>query len=226
MEAKLTAKLSDIPMNTPRTVEECWNAIAKYLSVNAPHLAKTLGPGLTNMQIAELEEALRRQLPDDFKELLYAGSVRGPVGIIPDPKRLGRGYNHAFNLLPPFEIIDQWRTLTQLFDSGEFDDRHAGVTCGDGVVQLWWSPGWLPFAGNGGGDYYCVDLIPTHPGQRGQVVFFCHEDSHRPLIALSTAGFMTGLVSAMRLGQYSLSPRGTTGLVRNIDDAFPDARDE
>ncbi len=213
-------------MSKSPTVSECWNAIAEYIGSEFPELAPALGPGRTAAEVADLEQAFHRQLPGDFKELLLAGSAGAPAGIIPDPQRLGRGYNHAFKLMTTPEIVDQWQMLTGLFDGGEFDDRHAGVTGGEGVVKLWWSPGWIPFADNGGGDYYCVDLVPTYPGRRGQVVFFCHETSHRPLIAPSTAVFMSELASAMQSGAYELSPRGTVGLVRKADAAFPDAGDD
>lgn len=198
-----------------------WKRIAAWLDNNAPDLAKTLTKGERASDIRDFAKRVGRKLPDDFTESLRIHSKSG--GLIPDPMRSGLGYNHAFSLIPLQEIERSWRMLTDLYDSGEFDSRAEETKSGKGVVRQAWSASWIPFASNGGGDYFCVDLGPTWPGTRGQIVFVTHEASVRPRISSSFASMLAALADSFDRGDYEISER--CGPVRKKPTKFPDAKD-
>lgn len=64
-----------------------------------------------------------------------------------------------------------------------------------GRVRLFGGTGpssWVPFADDGGGNHYCVDLAPGPQGRRGQVVLVHHEDTvGAAWVASSISGFLT-----------------------------------
>lgn len=95
------------------------------------------------------------------------------------------------------------------------------MKAGRGVVKQWWSPGWFPFATNGAGDYYCIDLGPTFPGKRGQVIHFSHECPERPLIAESFFEFLVKLTVGYEAGHYEM---GEYGFAKKNGKSFPDAK--
>jgi cell wall assembly regulator SMI1 len=45
-----------------------------------------------------------------------------------------------------------------------------------GIAPAFWHKGWIPFASNGAGDYYCLDLAPVEEGDIGQIISFNHEN--------------------------------------------------
>lgn len=59
-----------------------------------------------------------------------------------------------------------------------FAAKEVAVTSPEGAVQgVVGSPGWLVFAGNGGGDGIAVDLTPGPRGHVGQIIMISHEQS-------------------------------------------------
>ena len=192
-----------------------------WLGDNAPNLAKTLGDGERASNIRDFAKRIGRSLPKDFIESLRICSESG--GLVPDPLRSGLGYNHAFAIMPLAQIERSWKMLTDLYDSGEFDSCAGEIKAGKGVVRQAWSASWIPFASNGGGDYFCVDLGPTWPGSRGQIVFVSHESAVRPRIAGSFAEMLLALADGFERGDYEVSER--CGPVRKKATKFPDAKD-
>jgi cell wall assembly regulator SMI1 len=82
----------------------------------------------------------------------------------------------------------------------EFAAMEAVVTSPDDLVQgVVGSPGWIAFAGNGGGDWYAVDLTPGPRGYRGQVILISHEES---VGAVPIAESLTDLVVRGREYDY------------------------
>ena len=121
----------------------------------------------------------------------------------------------------PLAGYGNWQMLTGLYDSGDDDLDHVRVKPGRGVVKQWWSPGWFPFADNGASDFYCLDLGPTYPGKRGQVIHFCHESGNRPVIADSFTEFVAKLADGFESNHYEW---GEYSLAKKRPTYFPDAK--
>ncbi len=180
----------------PPNVKASWQQIEKRLTDNAPKQRNSLAEGATIDQIRKLESQLGTTLPKQFVESysIHNGQ-KEECDFIPD--KFG-----TFFLRQIKDIFQDWKFWNQLNDSGEFEDRLA--TPDKGVATDWWNRGWIPFASNGGGDHFCIDLAPTKGGKVGQVIKMQHDDSNRKLLAWSFAAWLHQLANALEEGELDL----------------------
>jgi cell wall assembly regulator SMI1 len=92
--------------------------------------------------------------------------------------------------------------MKELHDIGEFAGRKPKPA--RGTQPVWWSPGWVPVADNGGGDYFCLDLAPGKGGVVGQVILFGHEGTDQRRVAKSLAAWLDKLARGFAAGKYVL----------------------
>ncbi|MFI6284726.1 ankyrin repeat domain-containing protein [Streptomyces sp. NPDC051018] len=111
-------------------------------------------------EVAELEAAVGARLPADFHAYLRLFGRSGGLDIF------------EYEGLSVKGILSTWRGLSDLHSQGTFNDRtpHGMLPGEDDMQAVWWHPGWVPFASDGGGNLYCIDLAPPRPGARGQVI--------------------------------------------------------
>lgn len=155
----------------PDIIASIWNDIERRLSEVAPQIRADLRPGAKAAAIRKSEKQLAVKLPDDFalSLALHDGqNGREPIA-------------GEWLLLSLDQIVRQWDMLRQLHERGDF----AGATAKTkGPVRSeWWNVGWIPFASNESGDFYCVDLAPKARGTSGQVIAFWHDRDLREVIA-------------------------------------------
>ena len=99
--------------------------------------------------------------------------------------------------------------------SGDFADLEPQSS--DGIANVWWNVGWIPFADNGGGDYYCVDMAPTGAGTRGQIISHSHESGEHKVLAASLADYLNDLAQSLEANafeyddEYGIRKRGSDG---------------
>jgi cell wall assembly regulator SMI1 len=79
------------------------------------------------------------------------------------------------------------------------------------VRKAWWHRGWVPFASNGGGDYWCIDLDPARGGTAGQVIAYSHESGERGLQSPSLRRWLFDLAGELESG--GLTYEAGVGLV-------------
>ena len=65
-------------------------------------------------------------------------------------------------LMPVAELVSDWKMLKQLLEGGDLENGKAKGNAG--VRGDWWNVGWIPFASDGGGDYWCIDMAPAKGG--------------------------------------------------------------
>ena len=106
----------------------------------------------------------------------------------------------AFRPLALDQIIREWKMQEQLLAMDDFADLVAEAS--DGVANDWWNTGWIPFADNGGGDYYCVDMAPTSAGIVGQVISHSHDSGERKKLANSLAEYLGDLADSLESGSF------------------------
>ncbi len=94
----------------------------------------------------------------------------------------------AYSPLTIEEIICEWNVQNELLAGGDFEGLEPEPDAG--VAAQWWSPGWIPFASNGGGDLFCVDTAPADGGTRGQVISHSHESGKRKKLAASLGEYL------------------------------------
>ncbi|HYO71462.1 MAG TPA: SMI1/KNR4 family protein [Archangium sp.] len=70
------------------------------------------------------------------------------------------------------QLLSGWKGLGELRDEGVFAKAkpHELSRKQEEVIWTSWHPGWVPFAQEGGGNLYCMDLEPGPEGTRGQVI--------------------------------------------------------
>ena len=70
-----------------------------------------------------------------------------------------------------------------------------------------WNTGWIPFAGNGGGDLYCIDMAPAEGGTVGQIISHNHESFDHKLLARSFGDYLESLAERLENGELTFSEK-------------------
>jgi cell wall assembly regulator SMI1 len=177
------------------TVAASWKRIERWLKDNAPGW-KPLRNGATAEQLAGAQTKLGFTLPADVRTTyqLHNGS-RDDAQIFPCSDDI------SYYLLPLSEAVQDCKMMTELLEMGEFAGRRAKG--GRGLRNEWWNARWFPFAGNGGGDHFCIDLAPAPGGHKGQVISMSHESGTRKLLAPSLREWLARLAGGLETGAYS-----------------------
>lgn len=143
-------------------VDAVWARIDAVFTAHAPelHTFVATARGAAPNHIARLERALGTRLPADFHAYLrrFGASSRLPL--------------REYTALPAAQILERWRDLEDLRKQGIFKkaEPHELSKDREEIRWTWWHHGWLPFAEDGGGNLYCIDLDPGPRGRRGQVI--------------------------------------------------------
>ena len=179
----------------PRTVDEAWDRIETWLKANAPTW-KPLLSGATDAQVAKAEKALGLKLPVEVKASYRRHNGSDDHGFFPDHA----GADVSWYLLPLSAMVGEAEEWAELLDDGDFDDSKP--TADRGVRREAWNKKWVPFAGNGGGDCWCLDLAPAAGGTRGQVICVSHEMAPREVLAKSFREWLGAFAVALEAGAY------------------------
>jgi cell wall assembly regulator SMI1 len=98
------------------------------------------------------------------------------------------------------QIVQEWTMQKELLEMGDFIGLEAQSS--EGIANDWWNIGWIPFAGNGGGDYYCVDMAPTDAGTPGQIISHAHESGEHRVLAASLDDYLNDLANALEANAF------------------------
>lgn len=183
------------------SVSKSWKRICRWLSENAPSdLSNLRMSGAETRALKSLASLSGAKLPKDFTSLY--GLVDGTesdsaVGIFPSADDYD---DMAYSPLCVEDMERNWQMQKELLEGGNYGDLEAEP--GEGVAGQWWHTGWIPFATNGAGDFYCVDTAPADGGAAGQVIAFSHESGARPVLAASLAEYLEALADALETGVY------------------------
>ena len=148
-------------------VHQLWNRIEKALKANSK-VKEVVEKGCNgSAEIAACEAELSNTFPPDLRSryLIHDGQKAEAEGLFPE------GFAELdceFVLLPLDEVIKEWNTWNRLHNAGEFKKQTALPDAG--IRSDWWNAKWVPFASDGGGDSFCIDLAPAEGGVSGQVI--------------------------------------------------------
>lgn len=203
------------------SIGESWGRIVAWLRANAPPDAIDPFPESSRAAVdrvaAELGVPVPPQLVDFHAALHLLGSSSTLPAADDDPM--------SFTPLPLDELLAEWKSQRDLVAAGEFADLSPQPDAG--IVEAWWHPGWIPFAGNGGGDLFCIDAAPAADGCVGQVVAYAHESGRRRRLASSLESYMQDLADRMERGEFIFDAKyGSTpapsGVAAGEDDPADD----
>jgi len=166
-----------------------------WLRVNAPADVEVFAAANRDT-LASTTAQIGTVFPDELVEFYQRldGADSGTVLPSPDDDWM------AFTPMPLEEVLVNWAGQKELVEVGQFDDctpRSAAE-----IRNVWWDPGWIPFATNGGGDFLCVDTVPTAAGRVGQVISHNHETGEHQLLSPSLADYLQDLATKLEEGQF------------------------
>jgi cell wall assembly regulator SMI1 len=183
------------------TVKQSWKRIRKWYERNAvssdyPDFLNW-GAGASAEELADAGATLGVNLPKDLCESykIYNGNNE-------------RWLFENRMIMSLSEVKREWQILTEL----RFDGRTAKPK--GPLRRQWWSRKWIPFASNGGGDFFCLDLDPPEAGKLGQVFVFDHEVGPTHVIAASLQSLLSALVDDLEKGIYAFD--GEVGSIRRV----------
>jgi cell wall assembly regulator SMI1 len=134
-------------------------------------------------------------LPADFKAsvAIHNGQdIDSGQTLMPLPSEPEAGYR----LMTLDHIATEWQMWMDLIQQGEFAGQESSAD-EEILADTWWQPGWIPFAENGGGDSFCLDLTPSRFGKVGQIITMNHESSRRELLASSFSEWLAELADKL-----------------------------
>jgi cell wall assembly regulator SMI1 len=159
--------------------------------------------GVTDAALDELEETLGIELPDDVRQFYKLVNGDDPneasSGIFPsvddyDPM--------AYGPLAISQLQREWEIQNELLEGGDFEGCEPDEV-DSGILNECWNAGWIPFAGNGGGDLYCIDMVPGEGGTVGQMISHNHETCDHKLLANSFGDYLAKLAERLESGELS-----------------------
>lgn len=143
-----------------------------------------LAPGVTPAELSAYEAELGLALPPDVREfyLRHDGQARDHFE--------GLWYNRTLmDLQAMVECRAGWNELLEM---GDFEQPN------------WWNPLWIPFAENGAGDCYAIDLTGCFGGKPGQIVEVWHDSEDRDVYWPDFRSWLETIVVAHEEGFLNL----------------------
>ncbi|MEZ6062138.1 MAG: SMI1/KNR4 family protein [Planctomycetaceae bacterium] len=190
------------------TISDSWTRIAAWLRANAPDDFAFLQGPASPEEIDAVAAQFGIEIPDDFRQLYELMNGTDPngesAGLFPS---VDEWDDMAFGPLALDQIVYDWQLQKELVECGDFADREP-ESCDSGIANEWWNVGWIPFASNGGGDYYCIDMAPTADGTKGQVITHSHESGEHKVLAPSLSAYLGELADGLEAGQFEYTDYG------------------
>jgi cell wall assembly regulator SMI1 len=163
-----------------RPAEQLWQRIIDKGASREANFEEELHllPGAQEEDFEFLAHRLGVSLPEEMKALyrLHNGQ---------DTQAGTLSFLRNLTLSPIKEIAENWAFLQE-----EFDPEDMEPDIEEGLKPLLWNAKWIPIAGNGAGDYLCLDTDPAETGTAGQVLYFWHDWGHRSVQATSLLAFI------------------------------------
>lgn len=168
--------------------------LSDWFKDHAPPIYEELrqSSGSSEQEIRELEKIIDKSLPVDLRAWLTLFGENPFSFWEYEGLRLKR-------------IISSWKMLDELVKEGAFDEFTPWDIKEDNpyIRCQWWHPGWLPFAMDGCGNYYCIDLDPpTRAGSRGQVIAWEKHGGPCGPMATSFLGYLQDYRDKLLSGKF------------------------
>jgi len=171
-----------------------------------------LEPGLNPRKLSALESRLGNKLPAEMRDLLKWRNGQSTTNF--------DSIYYNYMLIGSDEIVETVEENNELAkrEEGEFKSKN------------WWSSQWVPFIGNGAGDYYCIDFAGSFNGVPGQIIEYNHDYEGRTIHFRSFRHWLQTLVDGLaegrlEYGQYGMQPNESfEDLYESINPGYPKRR--
>jgi cell wall assembly regulator SMI1 len=178
------------------------SVLSKYLawvSEHAPGVQRTIRPGLTAAELADFEQSLGIELPENLR-LLY--------------RRLDGQEHWGESLLPallpalqPLIIMSSSVVVTDRRDRLAFVRDVPAISqtpyrATGPVKPVYWNPFWIPVGADGGAGTLVVDLDPPEGGQAGQVIAAWDDHDERVVLYDGLLPLFETVLEGIETGRY------------------------
>lgn len=178
---------------------ESWIALHELNGFAVGHF---LNRPASEEQITALEQDIGFVLPGDLKALwARADGQRDTIEIEdPAPGTIVSPFFGQYDFLSVAGAEREYRLWREVHDDAgdTFASTFNGIITrrgDDPVHRDYWRPGWLPFARDGGGNAYAVDLSPAEGGMYGQVILIGPDEDERRVLAPGIAPWLTAVAA-------------------------------
>jgi cell wall assembly regulator SMI1 len=151
-----------------------------------------LNPPVAEHHLRAAEAQIGFALPDDLKALYRTADGQRPSFEVRDasPGVVVTPFFGAYDFIPLSDALTYYSDRKRVYDAasdaaGEDFNAFITVRGSDPVYPEYWRPGWFPFAVDGGGNAYAVDLSPAPGGAYGQVIVIGPDEFERRVLAPS-----------------------------------------
>lgn len=191
-----------------RRMAEVWQRIETWLIAHHPAKVEMLSPPAAAEDVQTLEAGIGRSLPQSLRAslMVHNGESDEPVGLL-----------YGYELLSTSRILDEWTTMRDVA-AGWSKEQNTSPDPVEGVQPRHWHVGWIPIAGDGGGNFFCVDADPATGGHLGQVLFFDHELGPEQVAARDLEDWLTAFAGKLETGAMHIWSSGAVS-----DEPDPDA---
>jgi cell wall assembly regulator SMI1 len=172
----------------------------RWLAQNRPDYYAQLNQGLTDGELAALEQRIANTLPETLKALL-----RWRNGQANDSYE-SLYYNYV--LMDADNIAETVKIHNELLANGDFTRAN------------WWSPQWIPFLDNGAGDSYCIDTGGAFEGVKGQVLEFNHDYESRRIHAANLESWLKTVTKGLEQGLLEYDEYGMEPVDNRFDELW------
>jgi cell wall assembly regulator SMI1 len=186
--------MEDIPL--------LWQRIERWLKTHDRELFERLRSGASQQELVQAEKALDVMLPEDFK-----ASYQIHNGGASLTSTMSVAYLSLDEIVGTWYMYQELSALDLYEDQPKWAERPPGfvkykISNPPPIQPLWWHPKLIPFAEDGAGNNWCVDLDPAPGGHVGQVVDWDHEDGPTKVVFTSFAALLSRLADDMEAGRY------------------------
>ena len=177
-------------------LDDSLTRIAQWLAAHAPRiLNENLNPGATESQLAHLESAIGKPLPDDYK-----GLYRHYNGLDEEGENAGNFF-YGLTFLPLAEVEANYRHWAQATQTGSLQKAHFAIKS-DSARR----PHWLALGFDNSHAWLCLDLDPAEGGTYGQVILLDEEHETAFVVAESVEALLLDFARDLEAGRYSREP--------------------
>jgi len=192
-------------------IVELWVRLEAWAEEHAPKMLEDLKPGVSDAQIAELQAALARELPEPFLQSLrvHDGESDGwPSKVMAD---MGA-------CLPSNRIVEHWQMHRQVAEQmaeqigGEQSDEELAGLIRDNIISVegpvrpeTFNPAWVPIMDSNGDVFWALDFAPAEGGHEGQVIQVDLEGCEWKVVANSFAEFFANYVQSLEAGEFEVA---------------------
>ena len=145
----------------------------------------------------------------DFADYRAAFGEDVPAGLAQVYAVTGGGPLMDNDLLGVARVIQERRLWDEgIADSDGASDGEITSLDPDAVSARYWKRGWVPFARDGGGNGYAVDLAPEPGGVTGQVINIGPDEDFRAVVGVSVADFLARIAALISSGRVRIAASG------------------